>query len=311
MNRILIVLLVFAFQLSIFAQDEPTGSFGVFDHFIDRGTDEFPPKVGQYKVPGRVEITEVEGELVYDIYGNGNNAGGVEEFFGIYSEKSGSWRLSAHMQWIDRGGDGAWPLVRIGASDQSENNGYFILFHNRIGQPPGDIFDVVWNVNGVSNNVWALESDKNLHVPHPENGVFLRLTRIAPVQQVFSEWSEDGENWNLIHQRTLALESVLNYSIIIKNDVDNELLAHARVSHVTLEPVRVFGARYFLSRYYKPDQPFHVLIRINNQQEIPANTVVRETIPDGWLVSEMSHNGSIHDNTSERVGGDAWGDDSS
>ena len=53
-------------------QPSISSSIGIFDHTADWGTDEFPPKLGRYKAPGKVELMDEDG-LVYHLYGNGDD----------------------------------------------------------------------------------------------------------------------------------------------------------------------------------------------------------------------------------------------
>ena len=52
------------------------------------------------KIPGSVEVTGTGASASYVILGNGNDIWGTsDEGFFVYTNRSGSWRLSAKVYW--------------------------------------------------------------------------------------------------------------------------------------------------------------------------------------------------------------------
>jgi len=84
---------------------QQSANLGIFDATADWGLEpEFPPQLGAFKIPGRVEVSEVDGDYVYDIYGIGDEIFfDIDEGFFVYTERTGSWSLSAKLEWIDIG----------------------------------------------------------------------------------------------------------------------------------------------------------------------------------------------------------------
>jgi hypothetical protein len=111
---------------------QESATLGIFSATADWGLEpEFGPQVGNYKVPGRVDITESDEGLVYDVYGNGDGIHGWEhEGFFVYTERNGSWSLSAKIEYIDGGGEESNPKICVMLCDQAteSNSTYYLTF---------------------------------------------------------------------------------------------------------------------------------------------------------------------------------------
>jgi signal transduction histidine kinase len=273
---------------------QETANLGIFSATIDFGIEPFSKKIGNYKVPGRVEISGSGDDLIYDLYGNGMNAH-QPELFQIQTSRSGSWQFSGKLKWIDRGGEGGAPIVALRLEDKvSRFNAFLVQPKN---YPNGASLDASWGKPPQTYSLAAqnLSNEIDYDIPQIDDGVYLRITRITPLNWVASEWSMDGIEWKILWNTSLKMEENVQYCVWINNDADNEQLAHAQLSQVTLEPVSCFAERFVSSTQYKPKDDIHITLYVKNLSGTVKTVSINEKTPDGWSVFDISNGGIFTD----------------
>jgi len=281
----------------LFAQQ--SANLGIFDATADWGLEpEFPPQLGQYKVPGRVEVSEVDGDYVYDIYGNGDQIHGKnDEGFYAYTQKKGSWTLSGKIQWMDTGdnpgqGPKAGFMVREQGKDSKAKHFTIILF----GKIERSISKTNWrSQTSGSANAYNIKNPDGSDIAQTGEPVYLRVTCIALHNLFFAEWSLDGTLWNFAHQFRMEMDSTAAYGIAITNQNDNQELAHVQVSDLKLEPAQPFAIRLFPSDRFAKSEPLNVLLRLINPQPAALQVFITENIPNSWSAKNISHEGMAAD----------------
>ncbi len=217
----------------------PAFAQGIFDQQADwEGR-------GSAKVAGAVDFTDG----VYTMEGNGDDIwDNQDEGFFLYTEKSGSWRLSGKVTWLDNDSHD-WSKIGVmiredGAAVDSAH--YWIELR---GAEMGDRTDAQWRPT-------AGAGSSNIEVQTPEgeavsdldgSGVYLRVSRQADANKVFSEYSYDGVNWVLAHEQSdREMPDTVAYGLAITNHQDNDGVATAIVEDVVLEPLpKMPGAGIF------------------------------------------------------------------
>lgn len=290
----LFIVFLSSFSHTIIAQDnsiQTVEKYGVFDSIADWGTDEFPPKLGQYKVPGKVEITETNGELQYDIYGNGNDIWDhSDEGIYVYTNKPGSWRISAKVKWIHNGKESysmfgnrpdAGVHIRSSATNPASANFRSYLRVGAFGPHNGNII-TCWRMTESDQtlNWWITQSKQ--YVFDDGDGIYLRVTRIAPLNYFFSEWSRDGALWETGYGKYIIMPETASYGLSLTNTADNEMLGYAVFTQVKLEPAPVFAQRLVSSNNYKPHQIVTVTIQLYNTAEQIQPVSIAEQFPAQW-----------------------------
>jgi hypothetical protein len=129
----------------------------------------------------------------------------------------------------------------------------------------------------------------------PENStIWLAITRVAEVNQVYIEWSRDGQNWNLGHSRTQMMGDTVAYGFAITNHEPNDFLAEATVSNVELTP---FDKMFALRSFSRKDIAENVTVDVSLELINPAASTLTETVPDGWVISNISDGGTASGST--------------
>lgn len=274
---------------------------------------EFPPRQGKFKVPGRVEVRGQGHEAVYDLYGNGHDINRTcDEAFFVYTERSGSWSLSGKFEWIDPG----TPMIRsrkpnlgVMIRDRAaspESRHYCCNMMPRVSGVPGErLTEAKWRSftrGGTAHRYLSRQDGED--IMRPGETIYLRVSRLAPMNHLFSEWSKDGKQWNFAHSMVMGLQETVAYGFFIHNCEDNEELAHARVSNVSLERLQQPVAIRFISAehlwkatpgtFVGPDvyrDQITVFLEVANPRRTPAEATIQEILPPGWTASCISHGG--------------------
>lgn len=276
--------------------DSAAASLGIFEKQADWGTSEFPPQLGEFKIPGRVDITMDDSGYVYDLYGNGDDIMITDEAFFVYLEKSGSWRLSGKVEWIDRGG--THPYAQAGlmireAGESAYSNFYAMLYHAGRGPKLGWTAEIKWrnerNKRPTANLI-------NSFQPNPGVAVYFRVTRIASRNLMISEWSTDGNDWHTALSLSLPMRDSVSFGLVVCNVKDNQSLAHVRFSDVRCEPVQAEAIRRIEAVSYAPLWRVPIQLEIINPSEQNLTASVQEQLPVGWKAEDISHDGEIRDN---------------
>ncbi len=254
--------------------------YGIFDSTMDWDTR------GDFYVPGSVSVEDG----VYRLEGNGDDIWDVEdEGFFVYTEKSGSWRLTTRLQMIQDGGSQyakSGPMIRVDP-ESAESPHYWTCMHAIDG---GSRVDTQWRVVPGEGSSYTSFPD----VADQGDGVFLRVTRIAELDYMFTEYSLDGEEWIVSHQQSRDLPETLAYGLAICNHIDNEEVAIFEHFDVSLEPAPAVAKRTFSAISYEPGVPISVTLKVGGSAE---TLTVRETPPPGWGITEISDGGEVENGT--------------
>ncbi len=281
----------------------PALAQGLFDKTADWGTAEFPPQRGSVKVPG--SVTFANG--TYTLRGNGDDIwDNNDEGFFVYTEKAGSWRLSGRVQWNDPGSN-EWSkvglMIRENGAGPASRAFYTILRGNDFG----DQTDAAWRetTGGSSFNAQSFQPDPDnpgstIPVQATMDGLWLSVTRIAEADMVIAEYSFDGVTWVTAYTMVMAFPETVAYGLCITNHDDNDYLVEAAVSDVKLEEavatlaVRTLaGPTYFGSNsFFQAGDEFAVTLDVTNTSGASIPSVLKETVPAGWIVSDISGGGT-------------------
>ncbi|RJP18293.1 MAG: DUF11 domain-containing protein [Candidatus Omnitrophota bacterium] len=264
--------------------------YGIFDQTADWG-----PR-GSFKVEGSVEVVGTGANAIYNMAGNGDDIwNNDDEGFFVYTEKSGSWRLSAKVYWENPGGND-WAKIGVmmrETGNSATSRHYWIELR---GAGFGDRTDAQWRMTtgGGSGNTQIFQADGSTNVSDPGDGLFLRITRYAEIDLVVSEYSFDGSNWIFAHSQTMAFQDTIAWGLAITNHDDNQVLAEAAVSNVKLEQVEsvVAVTRGFDVSSFLPGQTINVTLNVSNPGAAKTVTLT-ETPPAAFTVSNISNGGTL------------------
>lgn len=228
-NVLLLWIILFPlFSLPGCGQEVPeSSSTGIFDATVDWGFDsEINLKRGSHKVSGDLEISKENDGLHYILSGNGDDIwDDKDEGFFVFKEMSGSWTLSAKINWIESGGGNEWAkaglMIREQASDvRAKNYGVFLLLGRQ--KTPGDSIQAQWRgkEGDISYSANLTKIQPELH-PGSDKGIYLRLTRDSLQNSVYSDWSYDNLNWNFLNRMPLEMKEKVSYGLAVTNHQDN------------------------------------------------------------------------------------------
>ncbi|MGC9329368.1 MAG: hypothetical protein ACP5I1_17165, partial [Candidatus Hinthialibacter sp.] len=264
---------------------------GIFDKQADWG-----PR-GAAKAEGEAIL---EGD-VYILSGNGDDIwNNDDEGFFVYTEKSGSWSISGQVSWIDPGTND-WSKIGVmirEKGDLAESKHFWTLLR---GALYGDRADAAWRSTegggSASSQMFEVFPDgEQLAVEATVDGLYLRVSRIADLNRFYAEWSYDGVEWNLWHSEEIEMQETVAYGLAITNHEDDEALAIAEVKDVKIEAPPTLpetASRVFSSGGYMQGDTIDVTISILNPNENTSTVSIRETVPDGWTISDVSDGGAV------------------
>jgi signal transduction histidine kinase len=304
MHKYIIIAIFLVFPLSIFSQDqEISANLGIFDATADWGFGlDSLPKRGKRKIPGRITIVLENGDPVYEISGNGDDIWDKsDEGFFLFTEKTGSWSITAKVDWLDRGGKNIWAKIGLMVREKSRSTNsknYFLILRAGFDKQSDKNIQAQWrSINGDDSfHSSSLESSFQSQHQETAKGVYLRLKRDALRNMFYSEWSQDRKSWKPLHSTYLEMDETAAYGIAITNHRDNQLLARAAVSEVSLEPTAPFFTRFLSTDRYTPNSRIDVLLYGFNVQQTNINVTIQETIPNKWSPKSIGHNGRLEDN---------------
>ena len=276
---------VFLFAMSSAAQ-EAVSSLGIFDTTSAKmfGSDGQMLEAAPELVSGRVEVTREDDDFVYDLYLDAKRAG----IFSVSTQKSGSWCFSCKARWVNWESTG--DIIYVGVNITYSNKRSDTLFL-ATKYPFGYLVNAGWiDADGNYQNVWGTYGVEKTHiVSNPEDGIYLRVIRIAPLGLFISEYSLDGIDWFLLHETTIEMYQGVEYSIELGGG--NETHAHARLSHVSLQPIHAIAQRFVNSKWDAPGEKIGAILRVQNLETEPVSATVREFIPVDWMVQGITGGG--------------------
>ncbi len=262
------------------------GQCGIFENTADW------PQIGDAKADGSCD--EAGGE--YNLRGNGNDIwGGQDEGFYAYTEKEGSWILTAKLEWIDPGAD-EWAKfgVMIREDPQDPTSRFFAMTLR--GNEWGDQVNVQYRTNGGGDaaDSGALQFEGE-NVMAWDGTLTFRLTRVAAINMLLAEWSaDDGATWYFGHSMTIDMADSVGYGLAITNHEDNDYLAHGLARNVSIEPFSgAVATRSISPGAFVAGQTLDVGLSVFNPGESETTVTVEESIPVLWSASEVSDGGSV------------------
>lgn len=272
--------------------------YGIFDNAVDWYSPDNPRT--SVKVAGSVTV---DGGL-YTMEGNGDDIwNNDDEGFFVYSEKAGNWRLSARVNWFDPGGN-EWAKIGVMIREKAEEPRSRHYWIDLRGAVFGDRVDAQWRTNegGSSGNVQIFENppDNTIALEAGGDGIWFRITRIAAIGMIYSEWSFDGVTWNLAHTANVTgWADTVAYGLAITNHDDNNVLAVAEVDNVKLEeaPAITTINRKISSRTFASGQTLDVTLDTFYSGSAAKNLTITETVPRGFTISNIGGGGSASGNT--------------
>lgn len=291
--RIVVLASMFCFVVTpAFAQ------WGIFDQLADWDSR------GSVKVPGDVQVTGQGLDAVYELWGNGDDIWeSVDEGLFVYANREGSWSLQARVGWIDPGTN-EWSKIGVMIrehGDMPESQHYWIMLR---GNQFGDLAGPQWRPTEGGESFWqqAYYPDGHPSVGDAVNAfddgmLWLRVTRIAPLNLVYSEVSNDGETWYTVHSQTQVMQDEVSFGLVITDHTDTQQLAHAEAMGVALYPAPTVGVRAFSHDSFMAGDTIQVSMTVLNAGDGPETVSVSETFPAGWTVSDISNGGVEADGT--------------
>lgn len=213
-----------------------SATVGIFDKTAD-----WTLATGE-KVPGSITAAGTGDAAVYTLKGNGddiwNNAD--EGFFG-YTTQTGSFSIQAKVKWVNPGDNyGAnaanyeWAKVGVMIRDKAEDNGskHFSLVQRAGSGTPSDMFSIQMRQSSAGA---SRSYDVTFGAP---DGIWLRVSRYAPLNFFWAEYSEDGKTWTMITSTTaIGMGDSVSTGLCITNHYNDKTLAEATVSEVKITPI--------------------------------------------------------------------------
>lgn len=301
-----LVLLIIPFQVSYSQEQDIPSEYGMFDNIADWGTDAFPPQLGQYKIPGKVELVEEDG-LVYHLYGNGDDIWNeTDEGIFLYTTRPGSWQISAKVEWIHNGRNiyafvgprpNACLHIRGNPTNSSSMDYHAYVRTGGYGPNFGEVYAAWRSDDHAMTQDFKVLDESNHSIRDEGDGVYIRVTRIAPLHLFYTSCSKDGIHWEIVHQTNFIMPDTAAYGLSVTNAKDNEMLAHATFRDVTIEPAPVITTRYLSSHTYRPLDYINVILSVLNPTDIPQKVQMDETIPQEWNLVFADHDPTINEHT--------------
>ncbi|MEW6237475.1 MAG: ATP-binding protein [Candidatus Omnitrophota bacterium] len=280
---------------------ESASNLGIFDATADWGTKESPLQRGRFKTPGRVEIRNATADAVYRIFGNGDDIwDNSDEGFFLYAERYGSWKLTARVKWLDRGGErtgGNNPSVHLMIRNQAKNSyssQFGIYLRAGLEGPLGTTSATSWRTvdYGITKNI---EHNAFLRGDAVNRFIFYRVSRISASNRLISEWSYDGSTWTEGCSMVIPMQDPVAYGIAITNTLDNELLASAQIDTIRLESIPFTSIRSLSKSIYQDQEPITVTIDVDPGRTNNVDAIAVENITPGFEVTNINLGGTIED----------------
>lgn len=265
---------------------------------FDSSNDQWPV-VGNSFLPGDVQVSGQGLEAVYSLSGNGDGLGitdGSDEGFYIFTEKDDSWSIQGRFSWGNAPNAGSVGLmIREAGQDPSARH---IMVGLRVvdGTERSEIrYRNILSIGGLPT--YEILNENSDSLIGSGDGVWFRLTHVKSLFLFLTEYSLDGENWILASRNVFAWSSVpLAYGLFISSDSDDDSVVDANVDRVSLAPSPPVIERSFSKPVFAANDSILVSLDVHNAVSVDQVTV-EETIPVGWSIANISHNGQFSDGT--------------
>ena len=210
---------------------------GIFDKTAD-----WTLATSKNKAPGSITVTGTGDTAVYTIKGNGDDLwNNADEGFFAYTNQTGSFSIQAKVKWVnpgDKWGANAanyeWAKVGVMIRDKADDpaSTHFSLDQKAGNATPSELITIQMRqaTAGGCRNYDVAE-------PYPD-GVWLRVSRYAPLNFFWAEYSTDGKAWTVINSNTaITMGDTVGVGLCIANHYDDTTLAEATVSDVKITPM--------------------------------------------------------------------------
>jgi signal transduction histidine kinase len=287
-------------------------NFGIFDATaIWTSKRDFSP--GEKPI-GFVKTNRTDHGVAYDLFGKSKNynhilrdrntAQDLEEGFFVYTQRSGSWTLSARVELdyqksISELAQTFFGIIVREYADEPNSALYAISSRA--------LFEEMTTFYGISP-LWRLpQSDLTVQVRRESlllsrslpsmTFVYLRMTRIASQNLFFSEWSADGKTWNALHRMIFAMRDSVAYGFFVTGNEFASSPAHVRISEVSIDSPSCFAERMIAADSFYPGDVQEVVVTIHNLKSEVQRFTIQENLPKGWMADSISDGGILDKGT--------------
>ncbi len=290
----------------VFCVSPALAQYGIFDQTVDW------PIIGSAHAEGSVSVSGSGGNTTYTVMGNGSFGARIEgggygvagdEGFFVYTDKAGSWTLQAKL--FPYYGQTALMIRETGA-DAASN--FYSVELAEIGTVVHALFRSRTGAGG-NVSIQLFDADGN-PIQDEGDGLWLRVTRVEPVDIFFSEYSPNGVDWFIADNRIMDWPSdTASYGIAAGSGGDNEELGEVEVTEVEFVSTPPVAQRKLSQLSFKPGDVFDAEISVFVSGEDRAGATIEETIPEGWTASAIQRrrNGIQWCDQLEPYGSSSWG----
>ncbi|MBN2329479.1 MAG: hypothetical protein JXR73_20225 [Candidatus Omnitrophica bacterium] len=262
---------------------------GIFDKAVDW------PQIGSFHVEGEARLEGAGADEKYRVFGNGSfgvriegEGYGVEgdEGYFLYTDRSGSWTLEAKLfPWW---GPSALMIREVG--DDPASNFYSVQFGGQVGDSVNALFRTRTGAGGnVTEQLFGPDGEP---IADTGDGMWFRVTRVEPVDIFFGEYSPDGNEWYIADSRVIDWPSdTASFGIAVGSGADDEEIGEVEVSSVSFVSPPPAAKRSISGQSFKANETLDVQIKVYISGEDRSTATITETPPEGWTISQISHNG--------------------
>ncbi len=186
------------------------------------------------KAEGNVEFADG----VYTLQGNGNDIwGNADEGFYAYTEKSGSWSISAKIDWNDTGTND-WSKIGVMIRDNGElpeSRHYSVLARGGPDGAQDGTYVQMRQQEGQASR--GLDAYIDGAIAPSAGGIYVRVSRYEPMDLFWTEVSFDGNEWRHVHTNVLDFEDPISVGVAITSHTGDDLLVEGTAEDVVIEEV--------------------------------------------------------------------------
>lgn len=248
--------------------------------------------------PTQFDITTKENALQYEVYANGNGLGGThDEASFFYTQKTGSWSITGKLK-----------INKLQSFKGKAESGFMIRANGQESHAPFYSVGVRSNSVLVNDNrfhsQWRQETGQNTIPSQKYDDVlkvllldeyYVRLSRIQPLNLCMTEYSADGEEWQMLHATPIDMPGEVSVGIYFYHDGDDKSV-YASYSEVEFGDVEPVAVRTLPTETVTASQNIPVTVVVYNVNEESRPISLQERIPDGWTAQNINQNGSVEDN---------------
>ncbi len=266
------------------------------------------------KSVGFVGISRFENSFFYDLFGKGKNwdsflrdgksVNYLDEGFLVYTERPGSWMLSARVELDFQKSYSELlhtifgVIIRERADDST--SAFYAAFSRAQFWGNTVVYGLspIWRSHRSEGSVPLKRESNLLYCSLASlNSVYLRITRIVSQDLFYTEWSIDGETWNVLHRMTLAMRGSVAYGFFVTGNEFVSIPAHVRISDISINSPSYYAERAIVSDSFYPGDTHEVLIKLRNFKPETQRFTIQEHLPEGWMADPISGGGTIDNGT--------------